>query len=461
MRLDVRFCLIPLCLASCSLDDASDDQTSGGTGNVAGASAGKGGSSAGQSGAGKGGSGASGGSTVTGGSSGSGGSSATGGTGSGGSSGTGTGGSVSTGGTGLGGTTGGSAGSSGGSLPMGGSAGADTGGGSGTGGTSGTAGTGGSSGSGGGGNPPPPSGLPVPPGDANQPRPAGTPADIQVINWAGFKGAVTYSFDDNNSTQIQRYPEMQALGVPFTFFLWTGKSEATNAVWATAKADGHELANHTQSHQSNGSGQDIDAAQSFIMQRFSLTAYTMAAPNGAGVYTDLAKPRFMINRGVSNKIIAPNDNTDPFTLPTYIPPTGASASAFNSEVDSARTAGGWRTMCIHGFSGGNDGAYQPVPFDQWKASVEHAKELGDVWIGTMEDIGAYWLGQKAFTNAMKTTSGTDQTWTWELPDNFPPGKFLRVKVAGGTLKQDGAEIAWHGNGYYEIALDAGSVTLSP
>ena len=117
-------------------------------------------------------------------------------------------------------------------------------------------------------------------------------------------------------------------------------------------------------------------------------------------------------------------------------------------------------MCIHGFQGGNDGAYQPVPFDQWKASVEHAKELGDVWIGTMEDIGAYWLGQKAFTNAMKTTAGTDQTWAWDLPDNFPPGKFLRVKVAGGTLKQGGTEIAWHGNGYYEIALDAGSVTLS-
>jgi hypothetical protein len=62
---------------------------------------------------------------------------------------------------------------------------------------------------------------------------------------------------------------------------------------------------------------------------------------------------------------------------------------------------------------------------------------------------------------MKTTAGTDQTWTWDLPDHFPPGKFLRVKVAGGTLKQGGAEIAWQGNGYYEIALDAGSVTLSP
>jgi peptidoglycan/xylan/chitin deacetylase (PgdA/CDA1 family) len=451
LRLHLRFCLIPLFFAACSGDEPPDDATTGGTGNVAGSTAGKGGSSAGQSG--KGGTGT-GGTAATAGSSAAG-NAGMGGTGTAGGSGTGAAGGSGTAGTGALGGAAGSAGSSAGAAAMGGGAGAATGGASGTGGVSG------SGGSGGGGNPPPPSGLPVPPGDANQPRPSGTPDDIEVINWAGFKSALTYTFDDNNTTQIQRYPEMQALGVPFTFFLWTGKSEATNAVWTMAKADGHELANHTQSHQSNGTGEDIDTAQAFIMQRFSLTAYTMAAPNGAGVYTDLAKPRFMINRGVSNKIIAPNDNSDPFTLPTYIPPTGASTNAFNQEVDSARSAGGWRTMCIHGFQGGNDGAYQPVPFDQWKASVEYAKGLGDVWIGTMEDIGAYWLGQKAFSDATKTTAGTDQTWTWELPDHFPPGKFLRVKVAGGTLKQAGAELAWHGNGYYEIALDAGSVTLSP
>lgn len=305
------------------------------------------------------------------------------------------------------------------------------------------------------------SGLPVPPGDANQPRPSGTPGDITVLDWAGFKGAVSYTFDDSNQTQIQHFSEMMALGVPFTFYLWTGKSESSNAVWGTARDQGHELGNHTQSHSSNGSGADIDAAQNFIMTTFNVTAYTMAAPNGAAGYTDLAKPRFIINRGVSNKVILPNDNTDPFTLPTYIPPQGASESAFNQQVDDARNAGGWRTMCIHGFTGGSDGAYQPVPFDQWKASVEHAKELGDVWIGTVEDVGAYWLGQKAFANAQTSMSGAETTFTWTLPANFPPGKYLRVTVEGGTLKQGGVELPWFGNGYYEVSLDEESVTLSP
>jgi hypothetical protein len=83
-----------------------------------------------------------------------------------------------------------------------------------------------------------------------------------------------------------------------------------------------------------------------------------------------------------------------------------------------------------------------------------------MWIGRVVDVGAYWLGQKAFSSA--TTSGTtSKTWTWTKPSNFPPGKYLRVTVAGGTLTQSGQALAWNDHGFYEIALDAGSVTLGP
>ena len=59
------------------------------------------------------------------------------------------------------------------------------------------------------------------------------------------------------------------------------------------------------------------------------------------------------------------------------------------------------------------------------------------------------------------SSGTDKTWKWTLPANFPPGRYLRVTVSGGTVKQNGVELPWDGHGYYEIALDAGQVTVSP
>jgi len=48
-----------------------------------------------------------------------------------------------------------------------------------------------------------------------------------------------------------------------------------------------------------------------------------------------------------------------------------------------------------------------------------------------------------------------------LPEHFPPGRYLRVKVDGGTLSQNGKPLAWDDHGYYEVALDAGALTLAP
>ena len=57
--------------------------------------------------------------------------------------------------------------------------------------------------------------------------------------------------------------------------------------------------------------------------------------------------------------------------------------------------------------------------------------------------------------------GDDLVYSWTLPAHFPPGQYLRVKVDGGTVKQLGTELSWDEHGYYEITLDAGSVTISP
>ncbi|WP_155797920.1 polysaccharide deacetylase family protein, partial [Sorangium cellulosum] len=305
-----------------------------------------------------------------------------------------------------------------------------------------------------------PSGLPVPPG-GGVPRPSGAPGNLVVLNWAGFQGAVSYTFDDSNSSQINNYDALNALDVPFTFYLQTGKSESNNAVWQRAVADGHELGNHTKSHSSNDSGADTDAATQFIESRFGVDVWTMAAPNGSSVYSNIARTRFLINRGVANNLIGPNDSTDPFNLPCYIPPTGASTSALDQQVTSARSAGKWRTVLVHGFTGGSDGAYQPIQLRAFLDHVQHTKDLRDVWIDSVVNVGAYWRAQKVLSSVSPTTSGSDRTWRWTLPANFPPGKYLRVKVGGGTLTQGGRTLQWDDHGYYEVALDAGSVTLSP
>lgn len=345
-------------------------------------------------------------------------------------------------GTGSGGQTGGSGGQ------IGSDAGAGSGGRSGSGGAATDGGTIG------------PSGMPAPP-TSNVPKPSGTAANLKILNWAGFKGAVTYTFDDGSASQIAHWSELKALGVRFTFYLVTGWGSASNSIWKEAIAAGHEIGNHTQNHAQTGTGADIDTATTYIQQNHGVTPYTMAAPYGDPSYVELAKTRFLINRGVSNGLIGPNDSTDPFSVPCYIPATNAPASAFNSEVDGARSQGKWKIVLVHGFSGGGDNAFQPVGINELVSGVSHAKSLGDMWIDSMVNVGAYWRGQKTLSSVSPATSGSSKTWTWTLPAHFPPGKYLRVTVDGGTLSQKGTPLQWDSHGYYEVSLDAGSLTLSP
>lgn len=303
--------------------------------------------------------------------------------------------------------------------------------------------------------------LPTPPGPNGVPRPAGKPGNLKVLPWAGFKGAVTYTFDDANSSQIVHYPKLRELGVPMTFYLMTGKSDSSRPIWAQVLKDGHELGNHTQNHARTASESTLDAATAFIKKRFGVETWTAASPYGDGSYPPLTATRFLANRGVMDGFIGPDDDADPFNLYCYIPPEGAGASAFNSEVEQARSSGKWKIILLHGFTGGTDGAYLPVRISDFVASVKHARSLGDVWIDTMVNIAAYWRGGRVFSTAKAATSGDSTTWTWTLPAHFPPGKHLRVTVDGGTLTQAGKPVPWDEHGYYEIALDAGSLTLSP
>lgn len=303
--------------------------------------------------------------------------------------------------------------------------------------------------------------LPSAPVEPTVAQPAGEVGGLTVLDWAGFTAAVSYTFDDTNSSQIAHYEALNALGVHYTFYLQTNKSELGDAVWKQAVLDGHEIGNHSHSHQETDDGSDVDQAQTKIQTELGVTAYTLAAPMGKAVYADVAATRFLINRGVSNGLVGPGDSTNPFNLPCFIPNEDAPAGDITAQVDSAVTAKKWRTVLVHGFTGGSDGAYQPVAIEEFVAAVQYTKDLKTVWVDSVVNVGAYWLGQKAFNAATPTTTGTDQVWAWTLPEHFPPGHVLRVTVTGGKLSQNGTPLVWDSHGYYEVSLDAKSLTLSP
>jgi peptidoglycan/xylan/chitin deacetylase (PgdA/CDA1 family) len=337
-----------------------------------------------------------------------------------------------------------------------------------SGGTSGMGGTGGMETGGG------KSSLPAPP-TAGVPKPSGKQGNLQIVSWAGFKGALSFTFDDSLQSQINHYADLNGVGVPMTFYLVCA-NDGGKAAWQTAANDGHELGNHTMHHcNTDGSScgwgtftgvdAELDDCQTHLETAYGIQGpYSMAAPNGDPGWEAPATSRFLLNRGVYDNPagVKPNDSTDPYNLPCHIAAQGETAvGGFNTVTDDVRANGKWRIILNHSLSLTSPDGYHPVDAAEVVTAMTYARDLGDVWIGTVTTIGAYWRAQKLISALQPSHAGDDLVYSWTLPDHFPPGQYLRVKVDGGTVKQLGSELSWDEHGYYEVALDAGSVTISP
>jgi hypothetical protein len=320
----------------------------------------------------------------------------------------------------------------------------------------------------------PPSGLPTPPGPSNLPKPSGQPGGLAVLNWAGFAGAASFTFDDAQPSQIAHYTELQAVGVPMTFYLSTNNSTLTNygTVFAQAVKDGHELGNHSVHHcHANLTGcsfgnalttldSEIDQCNTSIQQQFGQTVLTSASPFGDTGYDTPEQSRVFLNRGVGGGLVAPNDTSDALNLPIHMAATNEALSSFNGYTDSAH-AGKWIIFLFHTISPTSATWYNPVDINTVTGAMSYAKGLGDLWVGTVARTGAYWRAQKMFSAVAPTQANGATTYTWTLPAHFPTGQYLRVKVTGGTLTQGKYTLVWDPHGYYEVSLDLGTLTISP
>lgn len=317
------------------------------------------------------------------------------------------------------------------------------------------------------------SGLPIPPGSAI-PRPEGMPGKLKVLDWAGFKAAITYTFDDSLQSQISAYPQLQATGVRMTFYL-IGYGDHNSPVWGQMAQDGHEIGNHTEHHCTatgglcggNWTGNnevEYDQCTDHIKQKYGIgNVWTTAAPYGDQGYDAVAATRFLLNRGVLPGQIDPHGNADTYNLPVHDPAPGETSNTLNSFIDLAHSSDKWQIFMFHSLQPGT--GFHPVDVADVIASIDHAKSMGDVWIDSMVNVGTYWIGDRAVTqgaNEVDTERPTDGAVIyWTLPAHFPTGRFVRVTVAGGTLKQSGRALAWNDAGFYEVALDPGSLTISP
>jgi Polysaccharide deacetylase len=219
--------------------------------------------------------------------------------------------------------------------------------------------------------------LPPAPPTSNVLRPSGsvTSPNLRVLPWAGFKAAVTYTFDDSQPSQLEHWPELKATGVPMTFFV--NPSASTQAGydfnWKAIGKAGSELGNHTWNHcRANlsscspfGTQEDeIDQTTLYIVSHLGVKdVYSFADPFGDTGWRTYAAPRFLTGRGVMSGTVPPTGASDWYNLPVFPVATGQTAKDFNAGIDNARSQGHWNIFMFH--------SIRPTAND-WYAGVEIA-----------------------------------------------------------------------------------------
>jgi hypothetical protein len=330
--------------------------------------------------------------------------------------------------------------------------------------------------------------LPLPPAPRQVAQPAGSTGQpgLRVLDWAGFKAAVSYTFDDAQPSQIDHYPELKAQRVRNTYYInptgnwypqWNDPTRF-DAIWNDAIAQGSEIGNHTTHHCraaeltdndtgtcSSGlasAGAEFDDTTNYIRTKIGQAAvWTSAYPFGDTDYRAAAASRFFIARGVSPGMVAPGTGSDTLNLPVIAFAGSDPQATFNTAVDNALSQGRWMIYLFHTLlpTTQNWGAGEDIGVVT--GNMAYAKSFGTVWIDSVVNIGAYWRGRQLLQAAVPSTSAGVTTWRWTLPAGFPPGRKLRIVVDGGTLWQNGAALAWDRRGYYEVSLDAQSLSWAP
>lgn len=313
--------------------------------------------------------------------------------------------------------------------------------------------------------PPPPA---PPTSDVPEPGGSVTTPNLRVLPWAGFKAAMTYTFDDSQPSQLEHWAELKATETPVTFFINPSNNwqAGYDDIMKDIVASGGEIGNHTWTHchadlsactPVGTQEQEIDQASTYIISHVGVPAVaSFAAPFGEVGWNQYASPRFLLGRGVVGGFVPPAGQADWYNLPAVGIVAGQTATNFNATIDLARSQGRWGIFLFHSILPTANNWYAGVEIADITTSITYANSLKDVWVSRMADIGAYSRAQQMFE---KLPSGS--TWTWTLPDHFPKGGVLRVTVDGGSLSQGGTKLAWDSHGYYEVSLDAGTLDWSP
>lgn len=284
---------------------------------------------------------------------------------------------------------------------------------------------------------------------------------ITTVPWNGHVGAVSFTFDDALSNQVQNLKPIldEMPDVQVTLFLTNmGNGLNANATgFASFAKAGHEIGNHTLSHghlsgtaESELNGEIVDFAgklESTIASSGAETnVRTFAAPfceTNETVQNVIAK-RHIANRNCGwHGRNSWGSEPDWYNIMSKIwTRSGATVSEMLSAMDTAAfigsfenantwdvsvTEGTWLVVLNHGVSddAGDDYAINPADI---KKIMERARE-DKLWTASFGTVAAYYRAHFVLDAAESVADAKGFTVSWKSPHEYMPKSVpLRVKI---------------------------------
>lgn len=275
------------------------------------------------------------------------------------------------------------------------------------------------------------------------------PADYEIAPWHGWKqGAITYSFDDGCSGQLQSaIPSLNKYGLKATFNLVTNWVNNWGS-WKQAAQSGHEIASHTVSHANlNAAGEnELSQSKQIIEQQIGQECVTIVYPNCVTGNKGSMARYYISGRTCSGQLVS-NNIGDMFEISSIIiGNTGQynSAQALNNLADSAAQQNKWAVYLIHGVD--NDGGYSPISSQALDQHFSYVKQQGKWWVATFKDVSKYMLEANNLVitetgsegNYIVDVSCTHQTSITKL--DTPVTISRKVSCANPKVTQNGSAI---------------------
>ena len=298
---------------------------------------------------------------------------------------------------------------------------------------------------------------------------------LRVLPWNDHAAAVSLTFDDARTVHLDvAVPELNKRHLHATFFLIVSKLTRLDD-WRKAQAEGHELGNHSVSHEhpaeltQESEELQVEDAKKFLDSNFKSDVDIFAYP-----YSELSPGlEYWVKRydfaargwrgSNASPYLASDAEPDWYDLPSQAAYTNYDAAVYKSWIDKAFAMHAWTTIQIHGIGDPSTG-FEPIPTDTFFSLLDNlkAEESRGLWVAPFGTVAACLRAQKIVEAAQLQIENGDERFVWKAPDPFPTGVMLKVTIAGGAqihVYQGNRELHPDKNGVYLVSFDSGEITI--